>query len=447
MKEEKQVSKPKSNKGLKIISLLLIVISISLIAGGVYFLLKPTTVLKQSYQYLAKAFQMGNNKNTELINKDKVKYEGNFHISLGESLNLGINSLDLKLTAEEDKTAKISQYKIETKMNDMSLVNASAILKDNRIYAKLQNIMDKYYYMEQEYVSLMENNQADIQILIDKLSDSIQRKVTEDKLSQTEETKKIEGTEEKVKKVSLDVTNKLVADILKDTLSNIEKDTKAKEAWESLVTEEKSREEFLKMLNDVQNEKEEVLFTYNIYYKGLNQIQMIEFAKDDEKIMYTNKDKAHFIYTSKEQQIVDMTVENGETQKFTILAEDLKISGEYTAEKLEFAIESDNKNIATISIQNKWEELGEMKLEDTKDAKNIEQITEVEINEILTNLQNHPIIGPYLALLNPPVEAEGGMLGGNNDNMIFGESNSNIDFEDDEDSNIDYSEYTYEPEL
>lgn len=405
MKEENFETKPKK-RGTAIVIGIILVLAIGLIGGGTYLLLKPKSLLGQSYQYIAQAFKTENSKAASILDEDAVKLDANIHIGLGNDLELGLKNIDMDLILNENKKDKVAQYKINSKVDGTEFLNIDSILKDNKIYASVENVTDKYYYTDLDFVSLFKNNQKDVKVITDIISKSIEKVITDDKIKTAEVTKVINGKEEKVKQLSLEVTTKLASEVLTDISNKIKDDDEALGALMNLTGQDEDA--IVKMLDNLEvtsiGEDEVVtdpVFTYNVYYKGMNQIQMIEIVDGEEVLTYTAGNEYRFVYTSEDNTEFELTIEKGSTKKFTAVAENMKITGEFSNEKLEFTVTEEEKEIITVKIETKYSKGETIDTSSLSNAKKFDEITEEEMSSIMLNLQNNQLISSLIESFNP----------------------------------------------
>jgi len=473
MEEKQELAKNTSKKkGWIILALLVIVIAVALIGGGVYYLSKPKAIFQDSYDYLTKGFKkVEESELKKLIAKnDKAKYTIDTQIELNKSLNLGIENIDLLLTLKEDKTEKLMQYNLNSKINDQDLLELDAILKDSKMYMTIKKIMDKYYYIEQEAVSLSETfSEEDLEVLTDIVADALKKEITDDKFTKEDVTIKVDEKDEKVKKISLKVTDKLLSEVITEICTNMKNSDKAMASLEKLLGE--TKEEITKsldeMINDVKETTGETLFTYNIYYKGINQIRKLELLSDKDAISYTaNNEKYQLQFTSNGTMVLKLEIaKEKEAYKINAVMEGLIITGDCkendgettinleikeittnqvgtitakvkdvsdTESNLEMTLKIAGTELATIKMNTKVTFGESITVNGLENAKDMNNITEEEIAAILNNLEQHPVIGPLMSTFE-------GLLGNNNQTDIYEENDMNDDFlENNDDFNSFY---------
>lgn len=441
----------KSKKGVFLVfAIVIVLIGIVLTGVGVMLLSKPKAIFQESYNYLTKGFkglELSDYKSVDVEKKDKVKVSSNINVNLNENLGLGITNVDLNLQLLEDKVNKTSKFYLDSKLENQKLLEFISYLKDNKMYLTIPDIFDKYYYTDVEYSSIYDNmNEEDIELLVDIVEDSFKKVITDEKFEKEKAKTSIDGIEESVTKLTLKVDDKLLSELVTEIINNIKNN---KDAVDFLVEiSESNKEEFLKFLDDALEELKdttgETLFTYNIYYKGINDIRKLEILGGTSVLSYTANNNSYrlkyveddveqlTILVSKKESKYDISVNtssfkiNGDLVKnkngysMTLNMVDggsndlgtLKLEYIFTSnvqDKLVIAYQKDKVDMIKVTIDSKIAFNESIKLPDLSNSKSIDSITDEEINKIMTNFQNHQIIGPIISMFLP----ENGLTNGN----------------------------------
>lgn len=213
--------------------------------------------------------------------------------------------------------------------------NASALLEmyiqDTRLYFKVKNAFKKFYYMDMEEDSTIESSadyeelekllsevftEEEVDKILDYLKESIVNNITEDNFIEEEVELQLGGSTFETTKLTLDITDKLVADIMVDFLTSVKNDMKLVNAfnklgqmlYDYLADDEEEAEKFdaVELIDEkIAKFKEEtsveVLCSYSMYLENKKNVLRHEFvmpSKDenteDSKIIlngYQNSNK------------------------------------------------------------------------------------------------------------------------------------------------------------
>lgn len=445
MKEENVVydKTNKSKKGIVLITaLIIVVVGLGLAGVGVFLLSKPKAVFQESYNYLTKSFKslgLTTNDNLDILDKDKVKVENKINVNLNQSLGLGITNLDLNMQVMSDKVNNTSKIYLDSKLENQDLLEFVSYLKDNKMYLTITDIFDKYYYTDIDTSSTTEYlTTNDIELLIDIVKNSLKKVITDEKFEKEKTVTSVDGLEENVTKLTLKVDDKLLSDVVVEVINRLKADDKALEVLVKVL--EVTKEELIKTLDDILTEVKETtgetLFTYNIYYKNINDIKKLEILSgttiltysanngnyrfkvidDDKKVeeislLIEEKDKNYnitlnifdFNATGKLKRnknnynlILDM-VDNKDNKLGTLVIDYLYTSD--VQDKLVINYRNNDTDMIKLTVDSKIIFNENVVFPDMSGAKSIDNMTEEEINIIMTNLQNHKIIGPFISML------------------------------------------------
>lgn len=463
-----EVNQKKNHNGLKIFAVILLFTGIAGIIYGLYMMQTPRMIFQESYRYATKGF-----KNLDLnqfqigkdIKSNKISTTSNIKLEIDSSLGLGIKEFNLGLILQEDKANKTGSYTFTSNVDGTKLLDGNIYQKDSKLYLTIQNIMDKYYYMDQEFVSIFtQQEEYDFEILIDIVIDNLKTQIKDSDFVKESTTIIIDGKEEKATKLSLNVTNELVHKVTTSILMDIKFNDEALDLITKLSN--MTKDEVIESLDEALKEEvengDEVLLTYNIYYK-MDGIKKLELVNSEGTITYTaNNNKYEIVIDNNDENTIrflmekdenktDFTLTTGSTTSFTGTLE--KIDNGYQAnikvieeEKelatliikvesksknesyIELAIEMEGQNYGTLSIDTKVEAIENVSTKDLTNAKKMDEMTEEEQNQMLINIMNHPVIGPILSSLSQPTTPD-----------------SELDYNYDYDYDYNYSyDYDYE---
>jgi len=402
------ISKPKKkgNKKILIISLLLIII----IGILVFFMYQKINTPKNIF---IKNLNKQLNQNERLDNTKKLyeMLENGVNIFADNQVIIKENkeeilNFDFNIDLIDDISNKQQYYNMVLLNKDQEIINLEGLSKDKKLYFKIKDIFDKFYYIEGiEYSNLYNNN---YQKLIDNIKNSLNDYFTEDKFVKTNRNLIINKKERNATIITVSLTEKQLSDLAVKMLENIKKD---QEVLKMFVTEENSLESITENLEEtIKSEKElnknlsdEVKITYDMYLES-NNLLLQEIKIEDYKIRIEGSTSGKIeisqndtIYAKIDYKEDNMVI-NFEVEKTKITIDFTfdekfnknKVEGEYT---IKLSYDQYDVNIdSKVTIDN------EVKIDniDLKNAKSIEKITEDETTIILANLLKHPVIGPIL---------------------------------------------------
>lgn len=400
-----------SNKNTKnstnVIVSILIVILIALIGAVGYIVYKELNTPKTMFLKTINKYFESNDLDNNILNISELFNSG---ATLKMDSNVNLNSTTKKIFSGKinlefiDNPSEKKQYLNLTFDDDNnSVINLEGYLKDNQVFFTMKNIFDKYYYTDSEYIKMYDgNNQKLISNLKNNILNSLNDYFTNDMF--------IQSKEENIRKISVSISDKDIANLLILILTNLKDDN----SLSLFVTEDMP-------LDNLQNQIDEYI---NSLKESLDQ------QSDDKKYAYT-------IYLNgeklvKQEVILDsikLIVEGETSGNISLLNNDKEIvSGSYDKNKLNLKISDSNNNpynltltfdnnitdnkvaanynlvVKTIAEYEKVELKINTKLEITKEssipqinisnAKNVKDISDEELVDIYTKLSEIPLLAP-----------------------------------------------------
>lgn len=400
-----------SNKNTKnsknVIVSILIVILIALIGTASYIVFKelntPKTMFLKTMNKYLESNDLDNNilNISELFNRGAtLKMDSNINLNGGTKK---IFSGKLNLEFIDNPSEKKQYLNLTFDDNNNSVINLEGYLKDNQVFFTMKNIFDKYYYTDSEYIKMYdEKNQKLINNLKNNILNSLNDYFTNDMF--------IQSKEENIRKISVSISDKDIANLLILILTNLKDDN----SLSLFVTEDMT-------LDNLQNQIDEYI---NSLKESLDQ------QSDDKKYAYT-------IYLNgeklvKQEVIIDsikLIIEGETSGNISLLNNDKEIvSGSYDKNKLNLKISDSNNNpynltltfdnnitdnkmtanynlvVKTIAEYEEVELKINTKLEITKEssipqinisnAKNVKDISDEELVDIYTKLSEIPLLAP-----------------------------------------------------
>ena len=400
-----------SNKNTKnsknVIVSILIVILIALIGTASYIVFKELNTPKTMFLKTMNKYLESNDLDNNILNISELFNRG---ATLKMDSNINLNGATKKIFSGKlnlefiDNPSEKKQYLNLTFDDDNnSVINLEGYLNDNQVFFTMKNIFDKYYYTNSEYIKMYdEKNQKLINNLKNNILNSLNDYFTNDMF--------IQSKEENIRKISVSISDKDIANLLILILTNLKDDN----SLSLFVTEDMP-------LDNLQNQIDEYI---NSLKESLDQ------QSDDKKYAYT-------IYLNgeklvKQEVILDsikLIVEGETSGNISLLNNDKEIvSGSYDKNKLNLKISDSNNNpynltltfdnnitdnkmtanynlvVKTIAEYEEVELKINTKLEITKEssipqinisnAKNVKDISDEELVDIYTKLSEIPLLAP-----------------------------------------------------
>lgn len=429
----------KKKKGLIIGIIVGVLVLVLGVFAFFYFNNNSKLILSKNITKLYNDFLSSSQKNESLKNiLSSNEVSANSDITLNLKDNTGtfgnINNFKASYQYIENKEDKKGSLNFESKLDNEDFINLDAAIKDSKLYYKIKDVMDKYYYNEYEFISLLSTSESDdIKYVLDIIKDNIINNINKSNLKESKEEIKINDKNTKVKKISLEITEELVNKIIKGTIDSIEKDDKAIDILsESFDIEKDELNKLLNTIKDSLNEEtSDIEFdkvTYNMYVKGLNTTVKQEIVIGEVSLEYYDyKNVKEFSVSSNSLKVFNIKFENGQISGSMLT---IAISGDYSDDKINLDIKSiDNSFELKITIENTEKDINKNKeyesntninatmLQETKEvfnlnlslksslkndvsvkdfdtsnSKNQSELTEEEQNEFIEKIQNIPVI-------------------------------------------------------
>lgn len=400
-----------SNKNTKnsknVIVSILIVILIALIGTVSYIVFKELNTPKTMFLKTINKYLESNDLDNNILNISELFNRG---ATLKMDSNINLNGATKKIFSGKlnlefiDNPSEKKQYlNLTFDDNNNSVINLEGYLKDNQVFFTMKNIFDKYYYTDSEYIKMYDgNDQKLINNLKNNILNSLNDYFTNDMF--------IQSKEENIRKISVSISDKDIANLLILILTNLKDDN----SLSLFVTEDMT-------LDNLQNQIDENI---NSLKESLDQ------QSDDKKYAYT-------IYLNgeklvKQEVILDsikLIIEGETSGNISLLNNDKEIvSGSYDKNKLNLKISDSNNNpynliltfdnnitdnkmtanynlvVKTIAEYEEVELKINTKLEITKEssipqinisnAKNVKDISDKELVDIYTKLSEIPLLAP-----------------------------------------------------
>ena len=383
----------KKNNGLIIIIILLLAI-----CGGVlgYLYSKKSITPKTKFVKVMSNYLEKNN-----IEDLEELFKGNFTVNTTNNFKVNVDSEELvsgKLNI--NNIHKDDEQYTEISLGDGSdALKGNVYLKDNKAYVKLNDVFDKYYYMN------MESDSTDYVDAFKELKKSIVKVVneyfTDDKFTLTKDNNN--------DKISISLTGKdgvtLVLKFYEEIKNNdkilglfTDDDTNLDEVKAGL------KEDIDNLKEEIDSYSDEVVISYDIYLNK-NTLVKQELTIEDMVLTITGEDSGDITLISGSTTIVSGTYSkdnlnlkisiNMVNAEFSINRQNItedKISGNY---KTTIKLTSGRSTVdVTVNTNVKYDKSASIPNIDLSTAKSFDEMTDNELEEIYSKL--YPILEPIM---------------------------------------------------
>lgn len=409
-----------NNVGRIIVVVVLLLLMIGLGFGGYVF---------YKYNNLPKVLFVKTLSNYTLLKSDSndvnnfvSKLKDGYTVSLNNNIKIKsgkeeiINALfNIKLTSNYEK--KLASLDINFDDNNGSVINLNSLIEENRTYLKLNDIFDKYYYLDEDNLSMFEDSKViDDSEVIRVISKSFSTFFTDDKF-------KKENVDDNVK-ITIDMSDKDFYDLINLIVNDL-KSSKMLEAYanKELTIEDINTglDDFINELkNDLNLESDDITYSYSIYEKN-NKLVKQEFGIQGISIVIEGDTKGN-IYVYDEGKVVVTGNYNKNYLKLSYEEDGLNLNLSIDYKNNTSASELDsNYNIVlrinelTISdyVKLNINENKEILEIDKENAKKIDDITDEEEEQIYNKLCEIPLISSYMEMYDDVIKS-------NNLNLNYG---------------------------
>ena len=397
------INRKGSNAGKLIVVIILFLLMIGLGVGG-YIFYKFNNSPKVLFVKTLSKYTLLKNDSNDLINflsklKDGYTFSINNNVKIKSDKEEIMNALvNIKLTNNFEK--KLANLNINFDDNNGSVINFNSLMEENRTYLKLNDIFDKYYYLDEDNSSLFEDSEiVDDSKLIEVVSNSFSSYFTDDKFSK-------ENVDDNVK-ITVGLSDKDFYDLINLIVNDL-KNSKVLEVYASkefpIEDIYKGLDDFLSELkNELNLESKDITYSYSIYEKN-NKLIKQELSIRDILVAIEGDTKGN-IYVYNEGKII--LTGNYNKNYF-------KLSYEEDGVNLNLSIDYKNNNSASefdsnYNIVLRINELTisdyvKLNINDNKEileidkenSKKIDDITAEEEEQIYNKLFEIPLISSYM---------------------------------------------------
>ena len=423
-----QEQNKKQNRKVTLFACLLSFLSIGLLVFGFTLVSSDKVVMLQSISNLSSRFNQALDSDSLLL--DKISSSNNVGIRLNVNTNYQDSTSTLLLDYLENKEDKKSRLDFTVSKENEKILDLDMSLYQKNLYFFIENITPNYYYTAFNYYSLLSSlSSSDSDKLLSLLKESVTDYIDNDSITSQKVNITYHGKSKKVNKLTYQITNKTIYDILASFIHSVQTDTSLYNNVSSYLklSKEELDEKCNQILTQIGKDNKTVLYNYRVYYYGFNQIVsyeledvtnkvVLKYQKDDKDILevkkedtvvlsinisknknqydfegFINSDKKYdFTGNIKNNTIAVFYHDNEDSYQFSLtLKEDIKDNSFSYAYDINLLLNKETVFTSKINFTYYFNE----KIEDINytNSTSISDITEEDFNTILEQLKNHPL--------------------------------------------------------
>lgn len=423
-----QEQNKKQNRKVTLFACLLSFLSIGLLVFGFTLVSSDKVVMLQSISNLSSRFNQALDSDSLLL--DKISSSNNVGIRLNMNTNYQDSTSTLLLDYLENKEDKKSRLDFTVSKENEKILDLDMSLYQKNLYFFIENITPSYYYTAFNYYSLLSSlSSSDSDKLLSLLKESVTDYIDNDSITSQKVNITYHGKSKKVNKLTYQITNKTVYDILASFIHSVQTDTSLYNNVSSYLklSKEELDEKCNQLLTQIGKDNKTVLYNYRVYYYGFNQIVsyeledvtnkvVLKYQKDDKDILevkkedtvvlsinisknknqydfegFINSDKKYdFTGNIKNNTITVFYHDNEDSYQFSLnLKKDVKDNSFSYDYDINLLLNKETVFTSKINFTYYFNE----KIEDINytNSTSISDITEGDFNTILEQLKNHPL--------------------------------------------------------
>lgn len=423
-----QEQNKKQNRKVTLFACLLSFLSIGLLVFGFTLVSSDKVVMLQSISNLSSRFNQALDSDSLLL--DKISSSNNVGIRLNMNTNYQDSTSTLLLDYLENKEDKKSKLDFTVSKENEKILDLDMSLYQKNLYFFIENITPSYYYTAFNYYSLLSSlSSSDSDKLLSLLKESVTDYIDNDSITSQKVNITYHGKSKKVNKLTYQITNKTIYDILASFIHSVQTDTSLYNNVSSYLklSKEELDEKCNQILTQIGKDNKTVLYNYRVYYYGFNQIVsyeledvtnkvVLKYQKDDKDILevkkedtvvlsisisknknqydfegFINSDKKYdFTGNIKNNTITVFYHDNEDSYQFSLtLKEDIKDNSFSYDYDINLLLNKETVFISKINFTYYFNE----KIEDINytNSTSISDITEEDFNTILEQFKNHPL--------------------------------------------------------
>ena len=420
-----QEQNKKQNRKVTLFACLLSFLSIGLLVFGFTLVSSDKVVMLQN---LSSRFNQALDSDSLLL--DKISSSNNVGIRLNMNTNYQDSTSTLLLDYLENKEDKKSRLDFTVSKENEKILDLDMSLYQKNLYFFIENITPSYYYTAFNYYSLLSSlSSSDSDKLLSLLKESVTDYIDNDSITSQKVNITYHGKSKKVNKLTYQITNKTVYDILASFIHSVQTDTSLYNNVSSYLklSKEELDEKCNQLLTQIGKDNKTVLYNYRVYYYGFNQIVsyeledvtnkvVLKYQKDDKDILevkkedtvvlsinisknknqydfegFINSDKKYdFTGNIKNNTITVFYHDNEDSYQFSLtLKKDVKDNSFSYDYDINVLLNKETVFTSKINFTYYFNK----KIEDINytNSTSISDITEEDFNTILEQLKNHPL--------------------------------------------------------
>ena len=423
-----QEQNKKQNRKVTLFACLLSFLSIGLLVFGFTLVSSDKVVMLQSISNLSSRFNQALDSDSLLL--DKISSSNSVGIRLNMNTNYQDSTSTFLLDYLENKEDKKSRLDFTVSKENEKILDLDMSLYQKNLYFFIENITPSYYYTAFNYYSLLSSlSSSDSDKLLSLLKESVTDYIDNDSITSQKVNITYHGKSKKVNKLTYQITNKTVYDILASFIHSVQTDTSLYNNVSSYLklSKEELDEKCNQLLTQIGKDNKTVLYNYRVYYYGFNQIVsyeledvtnkvVLKYQKDDKDILevkkedtvvlsinisknknqydfegFINSDKKYdFTGNIKNNTITVFYHDNEDSYQFSLtLKEDIKDNSFSYDYDINVLLNKETVFTSKINFTYYFNK----KIEDINytNSTSISDITEEDFNTILEQLKNHPL--------------------------------------------------------
>ena len=422
-----QEQNKKQNRKVTLFACLLSFLSIGLLVFGFTLVSSDKVVMLQSISNLSSRFNQALDSDSLLL--DKISSSNNVGIRLNMNTNYQDSTSTLLLDYLENKEDKKSRLDFTVSKENEKILDLDMSLYQKNLYFFIENITPSYYYTAFNYYSLLSSlSSSDSDKLLSLLKESVTDYIDNDSITSQKVNITYHGKSKKVNKLTYQITNKTVYDILASFIHSVQIDTSLYNNVSSYLklSKEELDEKCNQLLTQIGKDNKTVLYNYRVYYYGFNQIVsyeledvtnkvVLKYQKDDKDILevkkedtvvlsinisknknqydfegFINSDKKYDFTGNIKNNITVFYHDNEDSYQFSLtLKEDIKDNSFSYDYDINVLLNKETVFTSKINFTYYFNK----KIEDINytNSTSISDITEEDFNTILEQLKNHPL--------------------------------------------------------
>lgn len=423
-----QEQNKKQNRKVTLFACLLSFLSIGLLVFGFTLVSSDKVVMLQSISNLSSRFNQALDSDSLLL--DKISSSNNVGIRLNMNTNYQDSTSTFLLDYLENKEDKKSRLDFTVSKENEKILDLDMSLYQKNLYFFIENITPSYYYTAFNYYSLLSSlSSSDSDKLLSLLKESVTDYIDNDSITSQKVNITYHGKSKKVNKLTYQITNKTVYDILASFIHSVQTDTSLYNNVSSYLklSKEELDEKCNQLLTQIGKDNKTALYNYRVYYYGFNQIVsyeledvtnkvVLKYQKDDKDILevkkedtvvlsinisknknqydfegFINSDKKYdFTGNIKNNTITVFYHDNEDSYQFSLtLKKDIKDNSFSYDYDINVLLNKETVFTSKINFTYYFNK----KIEDINytNSISISDITEEDFNTILEQLKNHPL--------------------------------------------------------